>query len=208
MAIIASNKGGAEFELVPAGQYSAICYRVIDLGTQQQKDKVGKISHKRKVMISWELDERMADNRRFSQHGRYTISLHEMSALRPILESWRGKPFTPEEEEKFDISKLIGVPCLVQIVHNQNGGKIYANLSSIMKLPKGMEPIKMENEPLEFSLSEFDVNVYNKLSESLRTTIAKSPEYAEATGIKPKAEEDVTGHLYEDGTPIGNDVPF
>ena len=195
MAIIASNKGGAEFELVPAGQYSAICYRVVDLGTQQQKDKVGKISHKRKVMISWELDERMAEGRRFSQHERYTLSLHEMSKLRPILESWRGKPFTPDEEEKFDISKLIGVPCLMQVVHNQSGGKIYANMSSIMKLPKGMEPLNLENEKLEFSLNEFDINTYNKLSDSLKATIAKSPEYAEVTGVKCNQEEEITGHL-------------
>lgn len=186
MPIIASNKGGAEFELVPAGQYSAICYRVVDLGTQEQKDAMGKVSHKRKIVISWELDERMSEGKRFSQHERYTLSLHEMSALRPMLESWRGKAFTPEEEENFDVSKLIGAPCLLQIVHNLSNGKTYANMSSIMKLPKGMEPIVMENERLEFSLADFSEASYEKLSDSLKTTIAKSPEYMEIK--KPSAQ--------------------
>lgn len=203
MAIMASSKGGSEFELVPAGQYSAICYRVVDLGTQEQKDKVGKISHKRKIIISWELDERMSEGKRFSQHERYTLSLHEMSTLRPMLESWRGRAFTPEEEDAFDVSKLIGAPCLMQIVHNQSNGKTYANMSSIMKLPKGMEPIVMENEKLEFSLADFDQETYDKLSDSLKATIAKSPEFMElqkptATAVSQTASQPL----------IDDEIPF
>lgn len=189
MPVIATNKGSAEFEIVPSGQYSAVCYRVIDLGTQETKDKVGKVSHKRKVMISWELDERMSEGRRFSQHERYTLSTHEMSNLRPMLESWRGKPFTPEEADAFDVSKLIGAPCLIQIVHNQHNNKTYANMSSIMKLPKGMEPLGLENPKLEFSLEDeaLDVATYEKLSDSIKATIAKSPEYMELQ--KPTGEQ-------------------
>lgn len=204
MPIIASNKGSAEFELVPPGQYSAICYRVVDLGTQEQKDNVGKISHKRKIIISWEIDQRMSEGRRFSQHERYTLSLHEMSNLRPMLESWRGKPFTPEEEEKFDVSKLIGAPCLMQIVHNQSNGKTYANMSSIMKLPKGMEPLSKENESLEFSLSDFSQEAYDKLSDSLKATIAKSPEYME---IKKPTTHDVA-QVASQAQNLGEEIPF
>lgn len=180
MAIIASDKGGNEFERAPAGQYSAVCYRVVDLGTQAQTDKMGKVSHKRKIIIGWELDERMSDGRRFSQQERYTLSLHEMSSLRPMLESWRGRPFTPEEAANFDVAKLIGAPALIQIVHkaSEKGG-IYVNMSSIMKLPKGMEALVPENEVIEFSLAEFDQATFDKLSDKLKETIMKSPEYME-----------------------------
>jgi hypothetical protein len=183
MAIIASKSGEGDFELVPADSYAAVCYRVLDLGTQQTEFD-GVIKHAHKIMVSWELDCKMADGRPFSTHKRYTLSLHDKATLRHDLESWRGRPFTVEEEDGFDVAKLIGAPCLMQIIHNQKGGKTYANISSIMKLPKGMAAPVMVNEPINFSLDEFDAEVFNKLSESLRSTIAKSPEYAESA--KPK----------------------
>jgi uncharacterized protein YpbB len=203
MAIIASATGGNEFERAPAGQYSAVCYRVIDLGTQAQKDKVGKISHKRKIIIGWELDERMSDGRRFSQQERYTLSLHEMSALRPMLESWRGRPFTQEEANAFDVAKLIGAPALIQLVHNtQPNGKLYVNMSSIMKLPKGMEALQPENETLEFSLDDFNQTVFDKLSDKLKETIMQSPEYQEIH--KPYMQEGNAPSITE----TSEEIPF
>src|ERR1700761_9067656 len=111
MAIIASKNGGGDFELPPADQYAAVCYRVIDYGTQQTEWQ-GAVKHKRLILISWELDCKMSDDRPFTVSKRYTLSLHEKADLRKDLESWRGRPFTIEEEEGFDVSKLIGAPCL------------------------------------------------------------------------------------------------
>jgi hypothetical protein len=105
-----------------------------------------------------------------------------------MLESWRGRPFTPDEAANFDVAKLIGAPCLLQIVHNTSpNGNVYVNMSSIMKLPKGMEPLKPENETLEFSLADFDQSSFDKLSDKLKETIMKSPEYMELK--KPTHEE-------------------
>jgi len=67
--------------------------------------------------------------------------LHEKSALRKDLESWRGKKFTRDEEMGFDIERLIGVNCLLNITHNEVGDRTYANIVSIMPLAKGMRPI-------------------------------------------------------------------
>lgn len=198
MAIIASKNGESDFELVPADQYAATCYRVLDLGTQQTEFE-GAIKHAHKITISWELDCKMSDDRPFSIHKRYTLSLHEKATLRKDLESWRGRPFTIEEEEGFDVAKLIGAPCLLQIIHNAKGGKTYANISSIMKLPKAMTPPPLANETVNFSLDEFNVEEFNKLSEGLRTTIAKSPEYMEAT--KPKDQQGAAAL-------INDEIPF
>jgi len=38
---------------------------------------------------------------------RYTMSLGEQSTLRKDLESWRGKKFTPEELQGFDLNACI-----------------------------------------------------------------------------------------------------
>jgi len=199
MANIITKSSGGDFELIPAGQYSAVCYRVVDIGTQQSTDKMGKVLRKRKLIISWEIDERMSDGKRFSHHERYTRSTHEMSSLRSMLESWRGKPFTPEEENAFDIGKLIGVPCLVQLIHNKQGAKTYVNMSSIMKLPKGMEAIKPENETIDFCLDDFNQADFDKFSTNLQETIKKSPEYIEATkSIETANDITIPSHVAEE----------
>src|SRR5258708_18184466 len=102
----------SEFVSVPAGSYTAVCYRVIDLGTQFS-EFYKKASHK--IMISWELDEKMADGKPYSIHKRYTLSSGKNAALRKDLESWRGKAFTNEEFGTFDIGVLIGVGCMIGV---------------------------------------------------------------------------------------------
>ena len=55
----------------------------------------------------------------FSIGKEYTLSLSSKSNLYKDLVSWRGKPFTEEELEGFDLSKLLGKPCQIQIIHKQ-----------------------------------------------------------------------------------------
>lgn len=167
----------SEFELTPAGTHIGRCYRVVDLGTQLVEYQ-GESKKQHKIMISWELpNELMKDEKPFSIHKKYTLSSHKKATLRKELEAWRGQPFTDDEFGKFDIGVLITKPCMIGIVHTVTGENTYANISSIMNLPKGMTAPNLINEPLYFSLSEFKQDVYDKLSENLRATIAKSPEY-------------------------------
>lgn len=172
-----------DFETVPEMTTIAVCYRVIDMGTQESTYK-GTVSHKRKIMISWELpEERMTDGRPFSIHKTYTLSPSPKSALRSDLEAWRGKPFSKEEFGEFDIANLIGVPCMAQIVHHvAENGNTYANIAAIMKPPKGVtSKLTGENETIHLDLDAFDPEVFAKLSENLRVRIGSSPEYLEAT---------------------------
>lgn len=198
MSLIASTVS-EDFELTPAGTIAAICWRVIDLGTQQSNWE-GQVKRAKKIAISWELpSEKMADGTRvFSIHKRYTISLHEKATLRKDLEAWRGVPFTDEELRGFDISKLLGKACLLGIVHERKDGKTFADITSILKLPKGMPIPEPVNNPVRFDLSEFSQTVYDSFSESLKATIAKSPEYQELKG----------GHKPDPNTTIGDDRPF
>jgi len=72
----------------------------------------------------------------------------EKANLRKFLGQWRGKTYTDAEaEEGAPLHKLEGVNALVQIGHNTSPatGKTYANIISIMPLPKGMPKIKAEN---------------------------------------------------------------
>lgn len=69
---------------------------------------------------------------------RYTLSLHEKSKLRPMLEAWRGRKFTNEELEGFDLERLLGANCQVQVCHNiSSDGQVYANVQAVVPAAKG-----------------------------------------------------------------------
>jgi hypothetical protein len=182
MTIVLPKETGGDFEMAPTGTFSATCYRVIDLGTQQVEWQK-TIKRKPKILISWELtDEKMLDGKPFSMHQRYTLSSSDKATLRKHLEAWRGVPFSDEDFGKFDIGNLIGKACLLGIMHTARNGKTYADLSSIMRMPKGMAASPLINEPIYFSLGDFRQDLFDKLSQGLQAVIAKSPEYQELKG--------------------------
>ena len=178
-----------DFEMPPAGTAMAVCYRVIDLGTQETT-YMGQPKKQHKIMISWELpDEKMSDGRPFTISQRYTWSMSEKASLRKDLESWRGVPFRDNEfgHGGFDIKNVIGKACLLTIVHSESQGKTYANITAVSKLMKGQAaPTETVNEQVYLSLSEerWEPSTFHKLSQGIQATIMKSPEYKElANGV-------------------------
>lgn len=204
-------KESNDFELTPAGTYVATCYRVIDLGTQQSEYQ-GKQKRQKKISLSWELtEEKMKDGRPFTIHKRYTLSSSDKAALRIDLEAWRGVAFSDEDFGTFDISKLLGKPCLMGVVHNTENGKTYANISSILRLPKGMPSPELINPTVQFDLGAFDQAVYDAFSENLKATIAKSPEYQELKGghkTDPNTVPDGREFAPADAAPLDDEIPF
>lgn len=143
MAIIA-KASGANFIPAPPGAHSAVAVDVVDLGMLEVAFG-GKKKTQHKIRIVWQIAEVMADNRPFIVQKRYTLSLHEKAQLRKDLESWRGRPFTDQELEGFDVETIIGVPCLLNVIQEKKDSSTYANVTSIMRLPKGMEAIKQRD---------------------------------------------------------------
>lgn len=200
MAIVASKSGG-NFEMTPEGVHVARCYRIIDIGTQKSEYQ-GQVKHLRKVMIAWELlgDDRMSDGRPFSINKRYTLSLHEKAQLRKDLEAWRGKAFTPEEEAGFDISKVLGAYCMVNIVHEKGGnGNDYANIASIMPLPKGMPKPEPVNETSLFEIESPNMVMFEAFSDKLKAIIQAAPEWNAKKSSTP---------LPSGGGGFDDDIPF
>lgn len=139
MPIIAKETGST-FTPAPAGAGLAVCCDVVDLGVLKTSfpGQPDKLQHK--IRIVWQLadvDEAIGKRPIVSQ--RYTLSLHEKAALRRDLESWRGRQFTASELAGFDVEKVIGVPCMLNVVHRESKGKTYANVSAIMPVPKGAQ---------------------------------------------------------------------
>jgi hypothetical protein len=136
MAIIA--KAGGSFTPAPAGTHCAVCCDVIDIGVVEVTFQ-NKTRKQHKVAICWQIAEDMDDGKPFLVRRRYTLSLHEKSSLRRDLESWRGRAFTHTELEAFDVENLLSAGCLLNIIHESRNGSTFANVASIMKLPKGMQ---------------------------------------------------------------------
>ena len=172
-----------DFENPPQGPQVAVCYRVIDLGTQEVTWS-GETKLQHKIMLSFEYcDEVMEDGRPFTIHSRYTFSSSEKSNFRQHLEGWRGRAFTDSEISEFDPAKLIGQPALLNVMHRISGDKVFANVVAVSPVPKQMQAVvkPLTNEALVLSLDplEFSQEVYEKLSNSLKETIAKSPEFSQ-----------------------------
>ena len=189
-------------EQVPAGSYASRCYSMVHIGTVSYEFK-GETITQNKVRITFELptetrvfkDGEEAKPMVISQE--YTLSLHEKSKLRPMLEGWRGKKFTEEEANDFEISTLVGVPAFISIIHNDKG---YATINSISKMPKGMECPPQVNASVILDYENFSELVFEKLPEFLKAKIMTSVEYKKLKGIKT-GDEPV---LDKDG----NEIPF
>ena len=145
MPIIAKVPSGSDYIPAPEGTFSAVCCDVVDLGMLEVTFG-GKTKNQHKIWIVWQIDEVMADNRPYTVRKRYTLSLHEKAALRKDLESWRGRAFTAAELEGFDVESVISVACLLNVIHAAGSkGGTFANVSSIMRLPKGMNAISVRD---------------------------------------------------------------
>src|SRR3990167_4553744 len=136
MPIIA-RKPESSFDPCPEGLFQAVCVDVVDLGLVK-----GPFGEKHRVEVRWQVDEINArTGRRFELRKWYTLSLHEKANLRKDLECWRGRKFTDEESDGFDLEKLLGANCQLQVIHNiTDEGKVYDNVQAIVphnaKVPK------------------------------------------------------------------------
>lgn len=201
--ITASAKGGQPRQLAPPGTHIARCYQVIDLGTHQTEWK-GKPRKRHEIRISWELPLEKAvfqedkGEQPFAVHRSYTLSLAEKADLRHDLDNWRGRPFTEQELEGFDVAKILGVACMVTVTHVEKNGSTYANVTSVTAVPKGYPVPAAINPPVEFSLEDHDEAVFRALPEFLQKIIKESDEWKQK-GAAPAEDADNIPMGDEDG---------
>lgn len=188
MAITAKKSETFERELIEAGNYVARCYRMVEIGTVDE-EFLGVKKQMHKVRIGWELPTELKTfNPEKGEQPcvidkEYTLSLADKANLRKDLQSWRGKAFTDEEAEAFDITKLLGVPCMLNIIHVQgkkDPTKTYQAIGSVSPMPKGLICPPQVNETFVFDYENFDDMKFESLPDFLKEQIAKTPEYREA----------------------------
>lgn len=193
MAITAKNESKPR-ELIPAGNYIARCYQMLQIGTVEEEYK-GEKKMQEKVRISWELPTELKVFK--EENGEqplviskeYTLSLAEKANLRKTLASWRGEDFTEEQAKSFDITKLLGVPCMLNIIHTpskKDSSKIYETIAGVTPLPKGVVCPPQINKSQVLQFDAFDEVLFASLPDFIKTRIQSSVEYKQMINPQEK----------------------
>jgi hypothetical protein len=178
----------------------ARCYRLIDLGTQKKIYNGVVKGEGRKIRAVFELlgEDRMQDGRPFVLSKTWLLSMYEGSSLRKDLTSWRGKSFTQEEASSFDVSKLLGAYCMLNLVEEKGeDGKLRVNISSITPMVKGLPKPPGVNEVEIFDLDNPDMRLFDTFSDNLKGIIQGSREWQSKQTVSP-ANTFATEDLDED----------
>lgn len=195
--IVKDDSQQSKYPQLSTGVHNARCIRVIDLGTQRNEYK-GEVSWKRKVMITWEVHNKDAEEP-FEISKFYNHSLYEKANLSKDLTSWRGRPFTEDEKKGFDISNLVGKVCQINVIEGNNGKP---KVSTV--LPTKDDVGIQFNKSLVFSIEEYqkgELTVFNQLREGIRNMILESKE------LEGQSQEDVKEYGESDIDP-DDSVPF
>lgn len=222
MSLLLKKSESKKSEPVPAGTHHAICYGVVDLGTQAPLNPAYKPAHK--LLFLWEIPE---ERIKYSKDGKdmegprvisreFNVSLGsdtKPTKLRTFLEGWRGRKFTEAELGGFDIKNIIGANCLLNVTHTAKGDKTYANAESANPLMKGMVKKNPETETIYFDLSGFtsaeEVMFPDSMPAWIQEKIKKSEEYQKllngAAEAEPETEAGPGDAADESG---GDNMPF
>lgn len=173
-----SDSGGS-FEQPEPGTYAAVCYKILDIGSQEG-EYLGQKTVRRQVIIGWELSEKMTtgDNagKPFVVSKFYTQSLNDKATLRHDLAGWRGRDFTPDELAGFDAKNILGKPCMLSLTLSDKGR---IKVASVAKLPKGMTAPTQVNPSIFLSLepAAYNAAVFDAQTDKLKAIIMASPEW-------------------------------
>jgi hypothetical protein len=192
MAINATDNGSKSVEPIKPGTHIARCVQMIHVGTLTEEIQ-GKQTTRNLVRMTFELpsemhvfDETKGAEPRFVSK-EFTLSLNEKSTLRKFLDTWRGTPFTPDEAKKFDVTRLLGVPCMLSIgLKTSASGRAYNSIDSALAVPTGIPAPDQLTPSLEINFENISDN-WDKIPAFLREKMITTPEF-KACGFVPPAE--------------------
>ena len=218
MSTTVSDPGtGQTFDPIPSGLHHAICYSVYDTGTHW-KEFQGRGKWTSQILIVWELPQVRME---FEKDGQmlnlpksisqeFTASLHVKANLRKMLESWRNKEFSEAElKNGFDLSKLLGVNCTLQIIHKTKEDRTFANIANILPLVDKSLKKEPENKLKHFSFDSDTWNIPENTPDWIRAKITQSKEWQEQSD--PSLPQEPDPEYGNDSPPVEeyeDDIPF
>lgn len=154
-----ASKGG-NYETCPAGNHPAYLVAIYDLGTHDTEFQGETKPDTRLWYLAWEVSGEMkADGSSHIIGKDYTVfvdkdggfSFPGRSALRLMLEAWRGSKFGPGDS--MDPGAALGKPCALNVTHSTNKEKTYANIDGVKPLIKGTPVPKRHHDLVAYLVS-------------------------------------------------------
>jgi hypothetical protein len=134
------SAGGGDRSVPSAENHLAVTIGLVDLGHHDNTYN-NQTSVLRKILFLWEImDEEKPDGGPFvmDMEVSWMPKLGKRSALRKMLEGWRGKPY--DEGERPNLPALVGKPCLLNIGHGQSqGDNTFAKILGISPPMRGTQ---------------------------------------------------------------------
>lgn len=204
MGRITKEESGGEFAQPEAGAHVARSFRIIDIGTQHGEYQ-GKPIARNQFILQWELPDQTIEvdgmDAPMVISKFYTNSLNEKANLRRDLETWRMRKFNPAELMGFDLMNILDKPCMLSIIHNDQGK---ARVQSVSAMPKGMQCPPAHNKVEAFWIDEWDPVQFDALADGFKRIIMQSDEY------KTRFGKGDTGSAKSGGktNDFDSDIPF
>ena len=194
--IMVSGNAPTKREIVPSGTHIARCFSMIHIGTVEWEYQ-GEQKFSNKVRLTFELPNELrefgAENvQPMAIDKEYTLTLHEKSNLRKDLESWRGKAFSAEDLNNFDITDLLGKDCMISIIHKTaKSGNEFAQIGNVNAIGKGVSCPKQINKNFIFNFEDnFDEVWLENQPEWIQEQIKATEEYQNKLNQKEFADTD------------------
>ena len=179
---------------VEPGVYMAVCVGVVDLG--EQYSELYK-SYSNKVKFVWALPgetieiDGKTEERQLSRE--FSVATKKTGKLRTFLGSWNSKNYSDEEFMELDLFDQIGKACQLNVVLNET--EEYANVDSVMPIPKGFPAPTTQTAFFTWDMDAWDDAVFEKLPGWTQEQIKKSTQYQKnhapdtTVEVKPPAAE-------------------
>lgn len=176
MALKIKDRAKPKLPPVEPGVYIGICVGVIDLGEQySEKFK----NYRNEVQIVWELVGETVEvdgewkPRQLSR--TFSVASSKKSNLRGFISGWNGVQYSDEQFQELDLFEQAGKACQLNVVLNDTGE--YANVDSVIPLPKGM-PAPVTQTPLVlWNMDDWTDEGFDALPEWVREKVKKSTQY-------------------------------
>lgn len=183
-------------EVCPAENMRGVITKIYYVGTQANTFQPNQKSAP-KVILSYTVDAERSDGSYHVLSAIYTLSAHEKSGLTKTFAPIFGNQW-PRDGQTFDVSMLLGLNCMVDVIHNiKTNGEASAKISKVSKLPKGFMPLETECDQVVWCFDDpgamDDTSVPNWIKEMA------------------KASEELSGHVmtaaqYQATAPAGHAV--
>lgn len=176
MALKVKDRAKPKLPPVEPGVYLAVCVGVIDLGEQySEKFK----NYRNEVQFVWELAGETVEvdgEQKPRQLSRtFSVAASKKSNLRGFLGGWNGVQYSDEQFQDLDLFGQAGRPCQLNVVLNDTGE--YANVDSVIPLPKGMSAPQAVSPTILWNMDEWSDEKFSALPDWVQEKIKKSTQY-------------------------------